>query len=37
MKAAYIEQPGPPEVIRYGDLPKPSPVGKQVLIRVGAV
>ncbi|GAB4132715.1 NADPH:quinone reductase [Thermopirellula anaerolimosa] len=37
MKAAYIEQPGPPESIRYGDLPKPSPVGKQVLIRVGAV
>lgn len=37
MKAAYIEQPGPPESIHYGDLPKPSPVGKQVLIRVGAV
>ena len=37
MKAAYIEQPGPPESIIYGDLPKPSPVGKQVLIRVGAV
>lgn len=37
MKAAYIEQTGPPEVIIYGDLPKPSPVGSEVLIRVGAV
>ena len=25
MKAAYIEQTGPPETIIYGDLPKPSP------------
>ena len=25
MKAAYIEQPGPPENILYGDLPTPSP------------
>ncbi len=37
MKAAYIEQPGPPDCIVYGDLPKPSPVGNQVLVRVGAV
>ena len=25
MKAAYIEQPGPPENITFGDLPKPKP------------
>jgi NADPH2:quinone reductase len=37
MKAAYIEQPGPPEVIRYGDLPAPQPSGPQVLVKVGAV
>jgi NADPH2:quinone reductase len=37
MKAAYIQQPGPPESIVYGDLPQPVPTGTQVLIRVGAV
>lgn len=37
MKAAYIEQPGPPENIKYGDLPQPEPTGTQVLVRVGAV
>ncbi len=37
MKAAFIEQTGPPEVIRYGDLPKPTPQNGQVLVRVGAV
>ncbi|MGQ9504720.1 MAG: NADPH:quinone reductase [Thermogutta sp.] len=37
MKAAYIEHPGPPEVIIYGDLPKPEPRETQVLVRVGAV
>ena len=37
MKAAYIEQTGPPENIRYGDLPRPEPSGSQVLVRVGAV
>ena len=37
MKAAYIEQPGPPEVIRYGDLPAPQPAGAQVLVKVAAV
>ncbi len=37
MKAAYIEQPGPPEVIRYGELPTPQPTGSQVLVKVGAV
>ena len=37
MKAAYIEQTGTPDCIRYGDLPQPEPVGTQVLVRVKAV
>jgi NADPH:quinone reductase len=37
MKAAYIEQPGPAESIRYGDLPDPQSTEGQVLVRVGAV
>ncbi len=37
MKAAYIEQTGPPEVIHYGELPTPQPTGSQVLVQVGAV
>lgn len=37
MKAAYIEQTGPPEVIQYGELPTPKPTGSQVLVQVGAV
>ncbi|GIW95908.1 MAG: quinone oxidoreductase [Pirellulaceae bacterium] len=37
MKAAYIERTGPPEVIQYGDLPKPQPQDRQVLVRVTAV
>ncbi len=37
MKAAYIEQPGPPEKIIFGNLPKPKPAGNQVLVKIGAV
>src|SRR5438093_1271775 len=37
MKAAYIEQTGPPENIIYGDLPAPRPKGAEVLVKVGAV
>jgi len=38
MKAAYIESTGPAEsTIQYGDVPKPEPVGAQVLVRTGAV
>jgi NADPH2:quinone reductase len=37
MKAAYINQTGPPEVIIYGDLPPPKPGPAQCLVRVGAV
>ncbi len=37
MKAAYIETPGGPNAIRYGDLPQPAPQRGEVLVRVGAV
>ncbi len=37
MKAAYIEQTGPPENIIYGELPTPDAVGSEVLVKVGAV
>jgi NADPH2:quinone reductase len=37
MRAAYIEQTGPPENIRVGDLPRPVPGPGQILVRVGAV
>src|SRR5439155_8604001 len=36
MKAAYYETTGGPEVIRYGELPKPSPKQGEVLVWVGA-
>jgi NADPH:quinone reductase len=36
MRAAYIEQTGPAESIRVGDLPKPSPGPGQILVRVKA-
>jgi len=37
MKAAYIEQPGPPESIIFGDLPQPEPQGPEALVKVTAV
>jgi NADPH2:quinone reductase len=37
MKAVFINQTGPPEVIQYGDLPTPKPARTQCLIRVAAV
>jgi NADPH2:quinone reductase len=36
MLAAYIEQTGPPEVIKVGDLPRPEPGPGQALVRVHA-
>jgi len=36
MKAAYINEPGPPENIIIGELPTPEPTGRQVLVRVAA-
>jgi NADPH2:quinone reductase len=37
MKAAYLDKPGGPEVLTYGDLPDPTPGPGQVLIRVHAI
>jgi NADPH2:quinone reductase len=37
MKAAYIEQTGPPEVIQYGELPQPQITTAQALVKIGAV
>ena len=37
MKAATIEQTGPPENIQYRDLPAPEPTARQVLVKVAAV
>ena len=37
MKAAYIEQTGPPENIIYGDLPTPTPAPREALVKVHAV
>jgi NADPH2:quinone reductase len=36
MKAAYYEQIGPAEVIKYGDLPTPVPKEGEVLVKVAA-
>lgn len=36
MKAAFFDAPGPPEVIRYGDLPMPELKAGEVRVRVGA-
>ena len=36
MKAAYFEKTGDPEVIQYGELPKPTPKAGEVLVKVGA-
>jgi NADPH:quinone reductase len=37
MRAAFIEESGPPEVIKVGELPRPVPGSGQVLLRVHAV
>jgi NADPH2:quinone reductase len=37
MKAAFINQTGPAEVITYGDLPTPKPTRRQCLVKVAAV
>jgi len=36
MKAAFYETTGGPEVIQYGELPRPTPQPGEVLVRVGA-
>ncbi|MDG2124695.1 MAG: NADPH:quinone reductase [Verrucomicrobiales bacterium] len=37
MKAAYVEQPGPPENLIYGDRPMPEPGEGEVLVKTGAL
>lgn len=37
MKAAYLENPGAPEAILFGDLPTPKPAEGEVLVKVAAV
>jgi len=37
MKAAFFTQPGPPDVIQYGDVPMPTISGSQVLVKMAAV
>ena len=37
MKASFIRETGPPETIQYDDLPDPTPVGNEVLVKTGAV
>jgi NADPH2:quinone reductase len=36
MRAAYYETTGAPEVIQYGELPRPTPQAGEVLVKVGA-
>lgn len=36
MKAVVLDQPGPPEVLHYREVPRPEPTAEQVLIRVRA-
>jgi NADPH2:quinone reductase len=36
MKAAYFDAPGPPAVIKYGELPAPDPKPGEVRVRVAA-
>jgi NADPH2:quinone reductase len=36
MKAVYIEQPGGPEALKYGDQPKPTAGPGQVLVKLAA-
>ncbi len=37
MKAAFINQTGPPDVIQFGDLPDPKPGRRQCLVKIAAV
>jgi NADPH:quinone reductase len=37
VKAAYINQTGPPDAIQFGDLPDPHPGPRQCLVKIAAV
>src|SRR4051794_27115028 len=36
MKAAFLEATGSPDVVKFGELPTPTPGPGEVLVRVGA-
>jgi NADPH:quinone reductase len=36
MKAAFYESPGPPEMLKYGEVPSPTPRAGEILVRVAA-
>src|SRR5437762_4165783 len=36
MKAVFVEQPGGPENLKYGDLPQPAPGPGQALVKIAA-
>ena len=36
MKAAFLDTPGAPDVLRYGDVPTPAPKSGEILIRVAS-
>lgn len=36
MKAAFIDVPGPPDTLKYGELPTPEPKAGEVLVRIAA-
>ena len=36
MHAAYINEPGPPDALQYGELPTPRPGPRQLLVRIAA-
>jgi NADPH2:quinone reductase len=37
MKAILLDRPGPPEVLRYAEVPTPAPAAGQVLIRAHTI
>jgi NADPH2:quinone reductase len=37
MKAILLDRPGPPEVLRYAEVPTPVPAAGQVLIRAHTI
>ena len=36
MRAAYIQEQGPPQVLQVGEVPTPQPGAGEVLVKIGA-
>jgi NADPH2:quinone reductase len=36
MKAAYLENPGPPDVLKYADMPTPEPKAGEIRVKIAA-